>query len=178
MRIVPLTGIESQEDSHTVRHKNQKSIELPMNSYRAIVAKNPPRRVRAYTRCCVDGAHVIRSVDRVLLRHCLRCACDTGTWEIATHSWLAAHCALVVFRTFDARPSEGFLKSKRIIGRGGVWWATTLKPTRTKVETYPVPDALGVRSASTGYASKTGAPPAFAIFNAARISADVTPRRR
>src|SRR5690242_2692521 len=62
-----------------------------------------------------------------------------------------------------------------MIGRGGAWQATVLKPARAKVDAKPVPEALGVRFASSGYASSAGALACFAAFKAAAISADVTP---
>jgi hypothetical protein len=73
---------------------------------------------------------------------------------------------------------EDDLRLSRMIGRGGVWRPTVSKPARTKVDAYPVPDALGVKSASSGYASSAGAPAAFAAFTAAAMSADVIPLLR
>ena len=41
-----------------------------------------------------------------------------------------------------------------------------------------MPDALGVKSASSAYASSAGAPAAFAAFTTAAMSADVIPLLR
>src|SRR5205807_5001668 len=41
-------------------------------------------------------------------------------------------------------------RSCRMIGRGGTRHATVLNPARSNVEAKPVPEALGVRSASRG----------------------------
>jgi hypothetical protein len=52
-----------------------------------------------------------------------------------------AHMAFLCFKIL----AEGVLtrlRSWRMIGRGGVWRATTLKPARTKVDAYPVRDEL------------------------------------
>jgi len=45
--------------------------------------------------------------------------------------------------------------------------AITLNPARLKVETKPVPDALGDRLRSSGYASRASAPRDLAAFTAA-----------